>query len=58
MQIIGWVVGIWLIGSILVSLSVAFRAAPVMPPGYLGRMVIIQTIKGGIAYFIIRAVSG
>ena len=58
MQIVGWIAAIWLIISIMVSLSVAIRAAPGMPQGYFGRMIIIQAIKAGVAYLIIRAVSG
>jgi hypothetical protein len=57
MQIIGWIIVVWLAGSILTSLSVAFRAAGMMGTGYLGRMIIIQVVKGGIVYAIIKAIT-
>lgn len=58
MHIIGWIIVVWLIGSILYSLSFAFRTAIAMPEGYLGRMIFMQIIKGLIAFGLIAALTG
>lgn len=57
MEILGWIVAIWLIGSIIYSTIFAFNLSknPITPEGYLGRMLFMQLIKGLIVYFIINA---
>lgn len=57
MEILGWIVAIWLIGSIIYSTIFAFNVSqnPITPDGYLGRMLFMQLIKGVIAYFIINS---
>jgi len=62
MKVLGWIFVVWLIGSILYSLAFTARGFSAMqshgdPLGmsnrWGGRMIVIQIVKGIIAFFII-----
>lgn len=57
MNVVGWIVFAWLVGSILYSLGFAFRAALVMPQGYLARMIFIQLAKAAVAALVFGALT-
>lgn len=57
MAIVGFIVAGVLVISILVSLSVMLRLAPVMPARYVPNMILIQAVKGLLVYLILHLTS-